>query len=600
VRLRDEHGYAVARLDLRGTGSSDGLAVDEYPAQEQQDVCEVIAWLAEQDWCTGAVGMYGTSYSGFNSLQVACERPPALKAICAIYATDDRYTDDVHYMGGAFRLLDLVDYPMYMVAMNALPPVPELFGEGWVDEWRSRVEQLEPWVLRWLEEQRDSDYWRHGSLRPAYDRITCPTMLVGGWADGYRNNTFRTAEALAAAGVPHRLLLGPWSHKSTETSLPGPHLDLVPVMARWWDAWLRGVDNGVDREPALIWFEQHSTLPGAAREQVAGEWRSGQTWPLPGASSDERPLGGGVVTYDVAPDVGVAAWNSCAGALPWGQPTDQRFDDAASLTWSWPADGLSLLGYPTLRLRLSSSQPVAFVSAKLCDVFPDGTSSLLTRSLLNLTHRSSSVSPSPMPVGEMVDVEVDLEAMSWVAAPGHTLRLSVAGVDWPNTLAPPSPLTLTVDGDASILVLPIAGQSAPVTDPLINWTPTHHSDGVSGAGESTKEAGEGVTWRIERDVLSGTTSCVVDHGSEYEVEGGSVVEHYAGRVSVDTQTFAQRAEATADFTVRWDEATVRARSELTWAADETSYDVSLTLQTWRNGERFADRHWRRTIARDLT
>ena len=126
-RLRDEAGYAVARIDVRGTGSSEGIAVDEYPEQEQEDLCEAIAWLAAQDWCTGSVGMYGASYSGFNAIQVACERPPALKAIIAIYATDDRYTDDVHYMGGVRRALDVVDYPTYMdrhIAVAAWPRPP--------------------------------------------------------------------------------------------------------------------------------------------------------------------------------------------------------------------------------------------------------------------------------------------------------------------------------------------------------------------------------------------------------------------------------------------------------------------------------------------
>jgi uncharacterized protein len=602
VRLRDEHGYAVARVDLRGTGSSDGLAVDEYPAQEQRDLCEVIAWLASQQWCTGAVGMYGTSYSGFNSLQVACERPPELKAIIAIYATDDRYTDDVQLMGGARRLLDLVDYPTYMVAMNALPPVPALVGDEWVETWRTRVDDLQPWVLRWLEEQRDSPYWRHGSLRPGYDRIACPTMLVGGWADGYRNNTFRTIAALAAAGVPHRLLLGPWSHMSTASSLPGPHVDLVPVMARWWDRWLRGEANGVDDEPALTWYQQHSTLPGAARAQVDGEWRSAGAWPLRGADVDVRPLGEGVVTYDVLPDVGTAAWNSCAGTLPWGQPTDQQYDDAASLTWSWPADGFTLLGYPRLRLRLASSAPVTFVSAKLTDVFPDGTSVLLSRTLLNLTHRSSSTEPTSVPVDEFLDIELELEAMSWTASPGHRLRLSLAGVDWPNTLAPPRPLTLTVDVGASSLQLPLAGESTPTTDPLILWTPKHHSDGESSDGESTKESdpSEGITWRVERDVLGQRTECVVDHGSEYDVEGGAVVEHYAGRVWVDTVTFAQGSESSADFTVRWPEGTARARSELFVTYGPDFFDVVLTVEMWRDGEPFAARRWDRTIERDLT
>jgi predicted acyl esterase len=208
-RLASEHGYAVARVDLRGTGSSEGVATDEYPPQEQADLCRVIGWLAAQPWSTGAVGMYGTSYSGFNSLQVAAERPPALKAIVAIHASDDRYTDDVHYVGGALRLLDLVDYPLYMVALNALPPVPALAGRGWRQRWRERVEGLEPWLLRWLQEQVDGPYWRHGSLRPGYERIACPTMIVAGWADGYHNATFRVLERLR---VPARLLLGPWSH----------------------------------------------------------------------------------------------------------------------------------------------------------------------------------------------------------------------------------------------------------------------------------------------------------------------------------------------------------------------------------------------------
>ena len=175
--------------------------------------------------------------------------------------------------------------------MNALPPVPALVGDGWRDAWRTRVDQLEPWLVRWIEEQHDSAYWRQGSVRPAYDRIGCPVFLVGGWADGYRNNTFRTVTALAAQGTPHRLLLGPWSHMSTATSLPGPHLDLVPVMARWWDRWLRGIDEGYDDQPALTWFAQRSTRPGADRALVDGEWRSAPAWPLAGARDDAPRAG---------------------------------------------------------------------------------------------------------------------------------------------------------------------------------------------------------------------------------------------------------------------------------------------------------------------
>ena len=163
--MRDEFSFAVCRVDVRGTGSSQGDATDEYPEAEQSDLAEVIAWLAEQEWCNGSVGMFGTSYSGFNSLQMAVERPPALKAICAIYATDDRWTDDVHWRGGALRLVDLVDYDHYMTPMVMLPPVPAVWGDGWRDEWLRRIETSEPWVLTWLRENRHGPYWDHGSVR---------------------------------------------------------------------------------------------------------------------------------------------------------------------------------------------------------------------------------------------------------------------------------------------------------------------------------------------------------------------------------------------------------------------------------------------------
>jgi len=100
-RFCDEGDLAVCRADVRGIGSSEGVAEDEYTDRELRDHVATIAWLAEQEWSNGNVGMYGTSYSGFNSLQVAALRPPALKAIVPIYATDRRYTDDVHYGGGA-------------------------------------------------------------------------------------------------------------------------------------------------------------------------------------------------------------------------------------------------------------------------------------------------------------------------------------------------------------------------------------------------------------------------------------------------------------------------------------------------------------------
>jgi predicted acyl esterase len=240
-----------------------------------------------------------------------------------------------------------------MVALNALPPVLAVAGPEWRERWRARVEGLEPWLLRWLEEQDDGPYWRQGSLRPTYERIACPTMLVAGWADGYRNATFRMLERLR---TPTRLLFGPWSHTATDRSLPGPRIDLVAEMVRWWDRWLRGKPNGVDEAPPVTVFVRQATRPAPDLGEHAGSWRDEPVWPPERATTrtlllaGAAPGSGGVDRLAVRGDVGSAAWISCAGHLPFGQPDDQRSDDAWWLVYDWELDEeLEILGHPLLR-----------------------------------------------------------------------------------------------------------------------------------------------------------------------------------------------------------------------------------------------------------
>ncbi len=603
-RLCVEGGLAVARVDLRGTGSSEGVATDEYPPQEQADLAEVIAWLAAQEWSNGRVGMYGTSYSGFNSIQMAIERPPALGAICAIYATDDRYTDDVHYSGGALRGVDLLDYVQYMAALVVLPPVPSVFGEGWRDAWLRRIEASEPWLLRWLEEQLDGPYWRHGSLRPGYERIACPTMLVGGWADGYRNNTFRTFEALAC---PKRLLVGPWSHMSTATSLPGPHIDLVPELIRWFRRWLCDEANGIEDEPPIQVFVRRSTRPEPDLAEVRGEWRSEPGWPLergrlevltvePRHGTDELPIEG---------DVGASAWISCAGRLPWGQPTDQREDDARSRVYEWgPFEhDVEILGHPRLAATLTSTVPVAYLSAKLCDVFPDGTSALVTRGLLNLAHRESSSAPEPLEPGRSEAVEVELDATSWVFEAGHRIRLSLAGSDWPNNWPPPRPGLLALDRASIELALPVV-EGEPVAPPP-QFAPSSGKDshGPERSGEQPP-----TVWRIERDVLGREARAVVSHGSDYDGDEESrIQERYEGVIAVSTtDPGAGWARATSRYVISWPEADCATEARLELRSDADAYHVVVDVIAEELGEGEGvvgigrvERRFERTIPRRL-
>ena len=452
-RLADG-GYVVCSLDVRGTGSSGGIATDEYSAAERSDLVEVIAWLAAQPWSAGTVGMFGTSYGGFTSLQAAYERPPALKAIVPVFASDDRYRDDVHYYGGALKQLDVVDYPTYMVAMNALPPVPSLWGEDWRDEWLRRIEETQPWFLTWMAHQRRDDYWRYGSTREDPTRIEAATMIVGGWADGYTNIALRSFERMTA---PLRLLLGPWSHASTSSCRPGPNIDLTAEMIRWFDRWLKGIDNGIDREPPIVVYQQRSTAPDPFRAEVRGDWRYEPTWPPERLRTHtlrlaEAEPGGLAAVGDVLVargDVGATAWISCAGGLPWGQSADQRPDEDASLTYTWPPleRDLELFGHPRLRVRVTCDQPTAYVSAKITDVFPDGSSSLVVRGMANLAHRGGDGEDGPEAVtpGEPVDLDLELEAIAWTLEAGHRLRLDLASADWPNAWPPPYAATLTFD-----------------------------------------------------------------------------------------------------------------------------------------------------------
>jgi uncharacterized protein len=582
--LCEKHGYAVARIDVRGTGSSPGDAVDEYQEAEQRDLPDAFAWLAAQDWCDGRIGMWGTSYSGFNSLQIAAERPPELKAICAIYATDDRWTDDVHYRGGALKLVDLVDYDAYMTPMCALPPVPAVWGEGWYDEWVRRLRTNEPWVLTWLRHNRPGPYWEHGSVRlggtaSGYERIGCPVMLVAGWADGYRNNSFRTVAELARHGVPHRLLAGPWAHADPTTAMPGPRIDFTAELVAWFDHWLRGVGDHEDR---LDVFVRGSTRPEVDLDLHEGRWLTlPSVPPVTEATLDLAAP----VTLDVAPDIGTTAWIDCAGHLPWGQSADQRVDDERSLTWDVEAPAQAVIGQPVFRARLWATEPGASISVKLCDVFPDGTSALVARGSLDLAYRDGlHRPPSPLVPGHEVEVEVVLDACAYEWAPGNSLRVSVAGADWPNTVAPPAPVSMTL-------------RRASLTLPFL--TGDDFPEPTFGAGaEHSSESADGVGWAVHHDVVGRRTSATTRYGSRYRTPyDGTAHELYLGEVTVDNRTFGQRAHATTLFELGWPGIEVTVRSSMTIEITAEAYDVSIWRQAVLDGDSISERSWRESVPR---
>ncbi len=278
------HGYASVRVDLRGSGDSDGVLLDEYLPQEQDDAVEVHAWLAAQPWCTGATGMFGISWGGFNSLQVAARRPPSLKAIVTICSTDDRYADDVHYMGGCLLGVEALSWAATMLAFNARPPDPAAVGERWRELWLERLDGSPPFIEAWLSHQLRDSYWKQGSVCEDYSAIECAVYAVGGWADPYRNTVLRLLEGLPG---PRKGLIGPWSHNYPEDGVPGPAIGFLQEALRWWDHWLKGIDAGIMDEPMLRAWMQESAPPAAFYAERPGRWVAEPSWP---AEREQRSI----------------------------------------------------------------------------------------------------------------------------------------------------------------------------------------------------------------------------------------------------------------------------------------------------------------------
>ena len=444
------HGYAGVRVDLRGSGESTGLLFDEYAKQEQDDGVEVIAWLAAQPWCNGAVGMMGISWGGFNGLQIAARRPPALKAIVTICSTDDRYADDAHYMGGAFLTNAGLEWAFFFFSLMCLPPDPALVGDSWRAMWLERLANIPLFQENWLRHQRRDAYWKHGSVCEDYAAIQCPVYAVGGWTDGYKNAIPRLLERLK---VPRKGLIGPWAHAYPHFAFPGPQIGFLQEILRWWDHWLKGVDTGVMDEPMLRAWMTESVKPATHHDTLPGRWIAEPSWPPPGIMPRRLFLTDAGLREAAAPLTARAVCSpqtvgKCAGEwVPFGrgrdQAGDQQEDDARSLVFETaPLDApIEILGAPIVTLDVASDRPIANLVVRLCDVHPTGESLRVSYGVLNLTHREGHEQPALLASGERYRVRIQLNDAGSVFPPGHKVRLAISTAYWP--MIWPSPETAT-------------------------------------------------------------------------------------------------------------------------------------------------------------
>jgi putative CocE/NonD family hydrolase len=610
-RYLASRGFALCRLDVRGTGSSPGIALDEYTARETQDGYEAVEWLAAQPWCNGRVGMWGISYGGFTAIQVAALRPPALKAIVPMYATDDRYTDDVHYVGGAPTASELTQYAIAMVANNALPPRPSLRGDAWLEEWRRRIEETPIWLVEWLRRQHDGPYWRQGSLAPGYERIEAAILLFGGWMDSYVDPVLRMLERCTA---PRRAIVGSWTHEFPDDGYPGPNIDWLHELVRFLDHWLKGEPDGVMDEPMLTWFRREWAPPEPFPRSWPGEWRAEAVWPPRGTTTRELYLAPGSepvrgLLIDDPPAVpaverlahratigtrGSLSWG--AGGRPNGLARDLRPDDALGPTYtSEPLKApLDVLGRARAVLDWRSPVEVATAVVRLEDVAPDGTPTQVSAGILNLTHRDGHRSPAALPAGEAVEVTVEMRSCGYRFAAGHRVRLSVATAAWPIAWPSPQPAVHElVLGLGARLVLPTVPAEGSAQVPLFKLDPP----GLDAVGRGSEDE---PVWHVTEDVIGGTVTVESFQGGESVNEDGTRLygseHHWMTASQADPATARMSSEVRCRLEQDGYLITSDADAEMTSTA--TDFRLRGQLRVTLDGEPFATRSWDETIPRD--
>jgi uncharacterized protein len=602
------HGYAAVRVDLRGSGDSDGLLLDEYLRQEQDDALEVLAWIAAQPWCTGNIGMIGISWGGFNGLQVAARRPPQLKAVISLCSTDDRYADDVHYMGGCLLANDQLPWAASMLVRNALPPDPRFVGERWRQMWFERMQGTSPFIEAWLSHQRRDSFWKHGSVSENYADITCPVYAVGGWADAYTNAIPRLLEGLPG---PRKGLIGPWAHLYPELGVPGPAIGFLQECLRWWDHWLKGIDTGIMAEPMLRVWMQKSIEPDPSCTEWPGRWVAEPSWPSPNVSRHTLFLNGGSLEDAPAPEAqveqrgtlrtGLDAGIWCGHGLPADMPPDQSAEDGSSLTFTTaPLDEpMEILGFPEARLTLAADRPAALLAVRLCDVSPTGSSLLVSRGLLNLTHRDSHEHPTALEPDQRYTVTVRLNAAAHSLPAGHRWRLGVSPTYWPWAWPSPEPVTLRLfTGEPSRLILPVRAPHEIEAD----LAPFAEPEGAPRlAVEVLRRPTR--TYEVRHDVARNTFQLVDarDGGHNRILANGLDYEtHNANRYTI-VESDPLSAHVRCDRMIQVGRAGWRVRIETTstMTADAGRFYVTNVLEAYEGTVRVFAKTWDFNIARDF-
>jgi len=588
-------GYVGVRVDIRGFGASEGVPPErEYSEQEQEDGEEIIAWLARQPWSNGNVGMFGISWGGFNSLQMAMRHPPALKAILAADATAELFHDDVHYMDGMAHI-DEFELNMDM-------------AQGWVGAPDYSLDEkvlgprfdTPPWSLLYLKHQHDGPFWRD-RVRPLRE-ITIPSFLIGGLQDGYRDNV---TDMLMKAKGQVRAIVGPWNHTFPNNADFGPPIEWRDQAVRWFDHWLKGRNTGVENDPRLIIYMQHWHPPDPNLPEVPGEWRREDSWPPKEAKASPlffEPNHTLAATEPQAdthrlkyiPSVGVEA------GFWWGELlSDTRPVDAFSLVYdSAPLqEDLAILGRPRAKLRASATAPLADWFARLSDVAPDGEVTQITGAGINGAQRESMSQPRALEPGKIYPLDIEMHLTSWVFPKGHRIRVSISNAQWPMIIPTPYAMTTSLElggAEGSRIVLPVVpehGEAAPAFSP-----PQPSEERTDIKSEGFPWPGE---WTLERDEARQKSTVHWKGKDAYEYPWGKEDDYESLSYDADDahpETSSVRGEAESIFTLKG--RTLTWRGHLLVTTDQQNFYYKYTRELLKDGQMLKTKTWQETIPRD--
>lgn len=449
-------GYGVVKQDCRGRFDSEGRF--NPLRDEEQDGCETIAWIRAQPWCDGRIGMTGGSYGGLTQLAAAWTRPPGLLAITPAVMGRDLFKDLVYY-NGVFNLALAAGWGMGVAGRsgqsNATTDWDRVFRHLPLMTMDEAAGYRLPYLREWLAHPTYDDYWARGSIERHYGDFDLPILHAGGWYDLYAEGVTRNFSGIRAAGGPaaqkaQKLIMGPWIHGLGGRTVgqldfgPQAVVDLAALYQRWLDRWVKGIANGIDREPPVRIF-------------VMGEnaWRDENEWPLARAAARELFLAAGGAAnslyghgalrpepadgadadrYVYNPDNPVPTLGGGV-SHPAGGPTDhapiERRDDVLVYTGKALDQPLEVTGPVKIILFASSDARDTDFVARLCDVYPDGRSMVLCDGIARTRFREGLDREVMMKPGTVYELPIEMGVTSNVFLPGHRVRLEVTSSCFP-------------------------------------------------------------------------------------------------------------------------------------------------------------------------